>query len=234
MLRLCFVSVLCLVAVLPAHSASPSVAEKAIALILNAPEAANAVWPGFSLPERNWLIYDAAGAYLVTTSPPPPSFEAKGRWFFRAGVLPGLDGTLNWAYRLGDLSVTAVPVARSPERTAAGLYHEAFHAFQDERFGVLKDTAPSSGDFAGELTAGLAASVEVERRALREAIRAKGVDTDLIRQAVAVRAHRTATGSRALLAAERQAEQREGLAQYVEEHSIARALKRSDRAPVDA
>src|SRR5262245_28999649 len=134
MVRASVVTAVSLVAIVSAQDAPKSIAERAIDLILDAPAATNAVWPGFSLPDRNWLVYDSVGTYLVTKSVPPASFEPKGRWFFRAGAPAGLNGTLNPDYRLGDLTVTAIPAGSSPERTASLVYHEAFHAFQGERF----------------------------------------------------------------------------------------------------
>ena len=233
MLRAGVAAVVCFGAAVSAPDAATSIAAKAIVLVLDAPSDANTVWPGFSLPERDWLVYDSSGAYLVTRSVPPASFVANGRWFFHTGALPGLNGTQNTAYRLGDLTVTAIPVGTSPEATASTLYHEAFHAFQDGRF-----RSPARGSFlsgiGGELTRELAASIEVERRVLRDAIRAKGIDQARLRQAVAVRDRRSASSSDAILAAERHAEQYEGLAQYVEEHSIQRARRRPARAAVDA
>ncbi len=234
MVRASVVTAVSLLAVVSAQDTPASLAERAIVLILDAPAATNAVWPGFSLPDRNWLVYDSTGTYLVTKSVPPASFEPKGRWFFRAGAPPGLNGLLNPAYRLGDLTVTAIPARSSPENTASVLYHEAFHAFQSERFRLSGPSLFAGSTVANTLTAELAAGIEVERRVLRDAIRAPGVDGDQIREAVAVRAYRSAAGSSALLNAERAAEQHEGLAQYVEERSIALARRRSPRAADDA
>jgi hypothetical protein len=235
MVRVSLVALTCLLVTASApRAARDSVAERAAELVLNAPAAANEVWPGFSMPGRDWLVYDDTGAYLVTPSKPPAPFVAKGRMFVHAGPMPGRAGTLNLAYRLGDLTVVAVRAAATPERTAGLLYHEAFHVWQRERFSYLSAPAGPAGDYAAELTTGLAASMEVERRALRAAIRAGGIDTVRLQEAVAVRAQRAASSSDALRAAERNVERREGLARYVEEHSLARALRRSDRAPIDA
>ena len=167
MLRALVVTAVSLVAVVSAQDAPTSIAERAIVLILDAPAATNAVWPGFSLPDRNWLVYDSTGTYLVTKSVPPASFESKGRWFFRAGAPAGLSGIADTTYRLGDLTVTAVQARSSPESTASVLYHEAFHAFQGERFPSPGPSLFAGSTVANALTAELAASIEVERRVLR-------------------------------------------------------------------
>lgn len=234
MVRASVVVAVSLLAVASAQDTPASIAERAVVLILDAPAAANAVWPGFSLPDRDWLVYDSTGTYLVTKSAPPASFEPRGRWFFRAGAPAGLNGTLNTNYRLGDLTVTAIPAGPSPERTASVLYHEAFHAFQGERFRLLGPSMFAGSTVAHTLTAELAANIEVERRALRDAIRARGADGDRIREVLAVRARRSTAGGTALLDAERAAEQHEGLAQYVEERSIALARRQPPRAADDA
>jgi hypothetical protein len=223
----------CLLTVSRAHNADLSVAEQTIELILNAPPEANAVWPGFSLPQRNWLIYDAAGAYLVTTETPPPSFERRGRWYYHAGKLAGLNGTLNLEYSAGSVIATAVPVGQSAEQTAVTLYHEAFHAFQHERFATLANPPGQPRLRPQDVTPEVAASIEVERRALRDAIRSNGVDQTTIRMAVAVRAQRVAGSSGATTGDARRAEQREGTAQYVGDYSIALARRRSARTVAD-
>ena len=112
MLRASFVAMLSFAAVLPVRSAAPSVGERVIALILDAPAATNAVWPGFSLPDRDWLLYDATGAYLVTKSAPPASF-APGS----AGAEPAVG-----ARRASRRSTESAPLpssATTPDRARA-------------------------------------------------------------------------------------------------------------------
>ena len=74
--------------------AAPSIAERSVATILNAPAATNAIWPGFSLPDRDWAVQDETGVYLVTKARPPESFTPRGRWYFRQEPLPAFNAGL--------------------------------------------------------------------------------------------------------------------------------------------
>ena len=88
--------------------AAPSVAERSVATILNAPAATNAIWPGFSLPDRDWAVQDESGVYLVTKTKPPDSFTKRDRWYFRQEPLPNFTAGFELDYRLGDLRLVAV------------------------------------------------------------------------------------------------------------------------------
>ena len=83
--RACCVSLLAAAVVAwptSATLASPAqawVAERAARAVLDALDAANQVWPEFSMLERSWLAYDASGAYLHTPGTPPPGFIRRDR-----------------------------------------------------------------------------------------------------------------------------------------------------------
>jgi hypothetical protein len=201
-------------------------AERAATAALEAPAGANAVWPGFSLRERNWLIYDDDGAALWTPGLPPAEFTRRGRIYYRAGKLPGLVGNLNLSYRLGDLRVAAIHVGPTLPQTLRTLYHEAFHAFQNERF--IADDGSGRGIVA--ITPAQAASIEIERSLLSFALARKQPDNvrrQFVHEALAIRAQRSANAAE-LAAAERRAERNEGLAEYVGLLSAARASGRPD------
>jgi hypothetical protein len=190
--------------------AAERVAEQTLAIVLDAPDAANQVWPRFTLPSRSFAIYTATGTYLHTPGAAPEGFAQKGRWWFKAGAP-------------GDLSVTAVPASSSASATARTLYHEAFHAFQREHPGRLLPPDPRSEPFTREQ----AASIEVERRVLAQALRYPNRARQYLLDALALRHERTSANGASLAAAERYAEWHEGLAEYVGELSTARALGRT-------
>ena len=211
-------------------SAAPSIAEQSVAAILNAPAATNAIWPGFSLPDRDWAVQDESGVYLVTKTRPPDSFTPRGRWYFRPESLPNFTASYEKNYKLGGLSVVAVRAKRTVDETITLLYHESFHAFQktwgsasaDVDYGVIQGLLPAH-----------AASIEVERRALRDAIRSNGPVEPLAQEALAVRARRASQVSADFVLAERQAEHDEGLAKYLDARSVALALGRSAQTVID-
>ncbi len=210
--------------------AAPSIGERSVAAILNAPAATNAVWPGFSLPDRDWAVQDDSGVYLVTKTKPPDSFTKRDRWYFRQEPLPNFTAGFELDYRLGDLRLVAARAKRTVEQTVALLYHESFHVFQ--RTWTTSAAAVDYGSTTGFLPAH-AASVEVERRVLRDAIRSNGPIQPFIQQAVAVRARRASQVSTDFVQAERHAERNEGLAAYVDARSVALALGKPARTVVD-
>lgn len=211
-------------------AAAPSIAEQSVAAVMTAPPATNAVWPGYSLPERDWAVQDETGVYLVTRSQPPASFVARGRWYFRREPLPDFGAGFELQYPLGDLRIVAVRAKPSVEQTVSLLYHEAFHEFQRG----WEDPA-SVVDYGtiGSFLPTQAASIEVERRILRDAIRAKGADPTLARRATAVRLLRSAGVTTEFIQAERRAERTEGLAAYVEARSVQLAFRKSPSAAVE-
>ena len=210
--------------------AAPSIGERTVAAILNAPAGTNGVWPGFSLPDRDWAVQDETGVYLVTKVRPPDSFIKRDRWYFRHEPLPNFTADFQLDYRLGDLSLVAVRAKRTVEQTAALLYHESFHAFQH-----TWTSSPPHVDYGSiqEFLPAHAAGIEVERRVLRDAIRSNGPIETLAQQALAVRARRASQVTADFVQAERQAERTEGLAAYVEARSIALAFGKSARTVVD-
>ena len=197
---------------------------QAARIIIEAQESTNQVWPGFSLPARSFAIYTSAGTYLHTLGAAPEGFVRQGSLYYRSGPLPGFEGVLATALPLGDLRVTIVGAGRTAEATAQTLYHEAFHAFQQE---AMLSTAAALDAGSLSITADQAASIEVERRLLREALQQRQAPQAPLIDALAVRRARTARGGESLAAAERIVERHEGLAEYVALMSMARALKRT-------
>ena len=210
---------------------APSIAEQSVAAILNAPAATNAIWPGFSLPDRDWAVQDESGVYLVTKATPPDSFTARGPWYFRQEPLPNFTAGFEMNYRLGDLRLLAARARPSVERTVALLYHESFHVFQKTWAGLAN---PVDYGSIQNLLPAHAAGIEVERRVLRDAIRSSGPIEPFAQQALAVRARRASQVSGDFVQAERQAERNEGLAAYVDARSVALALGKSARTASDA
>ena len=223
-----FAAVLVLTTVL--SGAASSIAEQSVAAIMNAPVATNAVWPGFSLPDRDWAVQDETGVYLVTKKTPPDSFTARGRWYFRQEPLPNFTAGFEMNYRLGDLRLVAARARPSVERTVALLYHESFHVFQKTWAGLAN---PVDYGSIQNLLPAHAAGIEVERRALRDAIRSSGRIEPFAQQALAVRARRASQVSGDFVQAERHAERNEGLAAYVDARSAASALGKSARSAID-
>jgi hypothetical protein len=210
-----------------ASPAPDALAEQAARIILEAPAATNGVWPGYSLPDRSFAISVADGTYVSTRAQPPEGFVRRGALYYRPGPLPGFGGILDTDYRLGDLSVTVVVPARTAEDTALKLYHEAFHAFQGETMTRLESRLDAE---SMTITAEQAASVEIERRLLREALQKPGLQRVRLVEALSIRHERGAAGGEAFKAAERAAERHEGVAEYVGLQSIALAMGRTPLA----
>ena len=205
------------------QDAAERVALEAVAMVLDAQPSTNRVWPGFSLPARSFGIQTAAGLYLFTPGPAPEGFSPRGRTMFRPGPVPGMGSGIAINHSIGNLKVTVIPVSATAERTAQTLYHEAFHGFQQEQ----SRPRPIAESQSLAITPEQAASIEVERRVLADALRSLTPPTTHLRRALALRRERTAAGGEALATAERFAEWHEGLADYVAHLSIARAMKRS-------
>jgi len=195
--------------VVASQPAADRIAGQAMAIVIDAPAGANQVWPGFSLPSRGFAIHTATGTYLHTPGAAPEGFTRTGRWWFRPGAP-------------GDLHVNAVPASQSASHTIRTLYHEAFHAFQREHPGRFRPPDSQTEPFTREQ----AASIEVERRVLAQALRYPNRAQQYLRDALALRHERTAANGASLAAAERYGEWHEGLADYVAELSVARALGR--------
>lgn len=144
-----------------------------------APARVDSIWPGYSLREQGFLLYEPGGsALLVTSSSPPPGFAPvadslvpgplRGRIYAHEGGLPGLEGGVDTEYRIGGLVRTAYSPGSSLGAALATLYHEAFHRYQRDGFasaGPVDESVP-----AGALTREFAAMAEVERRMLARAL----------------------------------------------------------------
>ena len=219
--------------------ASAQLAERAAQAILAAPASANAVWPGYSLQDRSWVIADGRGAVLVTTIAPPPSFvqmavagvpePMRRRTFYRAGAVAEMTGTVDTRFAIGEVRGTAIAARENLAKTVELLAHEAFHTFQHEAFaGAAEAAVPAT------VSREYAASVEIERRALRDALKSDGAARrNLVRQAVAIRAMRNRSATPSLAAAEASSERMEGMARYVEVHVTAQALGNGKNWPRD-
>jgi hypothetical protein len=206
-----------------------------VSLILGADSSANNVWPGFSLSSRNLLIYDKTGGYLITTQARPASFEPlpdsvsvprnRELVYWRRGEFGGLgDGYWSTQYLIDGLTVSAYPASTIED--VRFIYHETFHAYQSERF--VFETADSSSDDR-VFTPEYAASVEVERKILHKALSSTGALHDsLVGQFLAVRLSRQRRAPGVFTTEERNAERREGLADFVGHSSSMHTLKESE------
>lgn len=193
-----------------------------------APARVDSLWPGFVLRDRGFLLYEpGGGALLVTDEAAPPGFTAesdvpasfRGRAYRSRGTPPGLEGGIDTRYRLGEILTTAYPLGSTLGASLVGLYHESFHAYQDERF--AGDTVAEEHVPAELLTAEFAAMVEVERRMLSRALALSAepeMDSEmdsLLLSFLAVRRERLADLPPRVSAAERALERREGSANLV-------------------
>jgi hypothetical protein len=213
-------------------TANAQLAQQTASAVLDAPPAANDVWPGYVLPQRSWLVFDQQGAVLVTSSRAPATFSGPP-----AGALSGRPGvywregppaagadSLDVRFAVGDLPGTAIAVRRDLNATLEFLYHEAFHTFQHERFA---GHAPADLNGVGPLSAEYAASVEVERRLLREALKTEPDHrAQLLREIVAVRAMRGTTAGGTVGTIESAVERHEGMARYVATRVVAALQKK--------
>lgn len=199
-------------------------AELVLRIVLEAPPAANQVWPGFDMTKRTFGVQADSGTYLYTPGPKPAGFFGSGPILFREGKLPGFEGIMSINHPIGDLKATIVRKSEKTEVTAETLYHEAFHAFQTESW---QRPVAALDARSVQLTAEQAASIEIERRLLAQALQDLPSPRSALVDALAVRYDRSAQSGSALQAAERLAETVEGLAEYVGQISMARALERN-------
>lgn len=189
------------------------------------------LWPGFRPADTPLALYDGRDTYLLRHADPPEGFErlrgVDGGWRM-SGRHPLL--VANTVVELGGVPTATVLVDRAeaeepdpPEEVAALLIHEAFHAFQDERYpGWTADemelfTYPVDG--LPHLHAR-----RLETAALRRAVLAP--DRRRLecwaRGALAVRERRLRALPEDAAAYERGTELREGLAAYVQRRALRR------------
>jgi len=118
-------------------------------------------------------------------------------------------------YRIGELTTTAYPPGSSLGGSLAGLYHEAFHRYQQRSFAGVGSAGESVPP--GALTREFAAMAEVERRMLARALElAPGPELDsLIHGFLAVRRERLRGAPPRVRDVERALERMEGSANLV-------------------
>lgn len=225
---------------LPFVASTPSLHETVSPVLMRQP-AISQVWPGFWSAEQAFLVYEPGGdAMLYTPADPPPGFrrvekteqseipEALQRRLYRhEGVPPGLVGMFNTSYAVGDVTASAVNQQASVSGTLTTLFHETFHAYQEEHFSDFSDASPFVD--AEAIRPGLAARAEVERRLLTEALQEEDPDRlgALAQQYLAVRKERGQSMPAKARAVETEMERKEGSATLVEAQATAAALDRS-------
>ena len=202
----------------------PTLLEAAVALGAGS-ERADTVWPGFSLVEEGFLLYEPGRAALLVGGAPPQGFVAvadsllppplRGRTFSFEGALPGLDGGIDTRYAIGGVLTTAYPLGSSLSGTLAGMYHEAFHRYQQRAFADAR--VEGEGVPAGALTREFQALIEVERRMLARALQLEpGPARDsLVLGFLAVRHRRLDEAPQRVRDVERELERKEGSANLV-------------------
>jgi hypothetical protein len=176
------------------------------------------LWPGFEPLRVPAAIFDeAAGRTFLFRHPAPPAGfqplpdEPQTRVF--EGRYESV--TANTSMTLGGVGCAVMLLPKgSPATPARGavLVHEAFHAFQRERYPSWSANEADLFTYPFEDPALLALRVR-ETRALRRAL---GGATRYVTEALALRRARYARLDAASIAYERLTELNEGLAQYVE------------------
>lgn len=193
----------------------------------------DSVWPGFWPAGQAYLIYDGRTAVLVADDRPPAAWRPVdpgrlpgvlcGMAYRRSGPLPSLTGNFDMEYPVGEGSAAAVPWSGGMFRTLSLLFHERFHAFQQERFtptrgagelGQQEETFLSAASVGGPRFRAMA---EVERRLLRDALAASDPERTraILRSYLAVRDERMAGAEEEVRRAEINVERKEGSAEYV-------------------
>jgi hypothetical protein len=217
--------------------------------IVSSSNLVSSIWPGYWPKGQGFILARTRGdVLLVSESAPDSGFQRlddrilprvlRGRAFAAHGVIPGLhassmDGGFNIRYPVAGTRVTAVSVKDSVRTTVEFLFHEAFHAFQDEHFARGPEAVLERSGAAVRTTPVFAAMAEVERRILAEALLADDSSSvSLLRSFLAVRATRLDSAGAVARAEELQMERIEGTAQLVGVQASL-AVTRADRREAD-
>ena len=207
-------------------------------------ESPDAVWPGFDLSARPFIVYRANkwalllgqreevpgfGAYPATW----PKLDSSAR--FHVGAYENLSGQLVFGFPVGDKQAVALglpddlpvlPGARDlpvEARLLGYFVHESFHQYQQEHFGQVESPAEERYPILDVENSALAAlEMHVLLAALADAERGdEEACAETARQFVAVRAQRWKDVDEFVKTFEPALELWEGTAKYVEVRSIA-------------
>lgn len=203
------------------------------------------VWPGYWFPGKKFILAIPGQCVLLYSSEPaPPGYEplslvsaGTGSFYLARGNVPRLgasEGHFDIRFPVGRGFATAVPIRESLLPTLHALYHEAFHAYQNDEFSdpsVTHSSVPNAVVGDPEFRA----LAEVERRVLAEAIVQSDEEAlrNLARRYLAVRLHRLAAVPAHVADVEREMERVEGTAQFVGYSAAVRALDLSATATAD-
>jgi hypothetical protein len=236
---------LCAAACAPPVFAAPSLFDT-VAPILTQQAAISRIWPGYWTAEDAFLIYEPEGnALLYTPATPPPAYlrydtppgseipaALRERLYWHQGVPPGLSGLYDSGYEVGATAVMAVNQHGTVAETLTTLFHEAFHIYQSTHFsGNFEDSSFVDPDI---ITPALAATAEVERRLLREALRESEAERlrGLAQQYLALRSLREQTMPADAISLEYERERSEGTALLVGLQVAALVLDRPEHEVV--
>jgi hypothetical protein len=218
----------------PAPGSKDSALVALAAALLDAEPAVGALWPdGWSFAPCLIFIDEPgrSASVLITSGPAPRDFiplprrdgrpaeeidRPPLRAYLYSGPLPGLNGTLNLRYPLGDRIVLAIPWKGSAPVTASLLIHEAFHLVQRERFDDRGDSPILTEGLTGSPR--FRALTEIERRVLIAALRSHSREeiAERARELLAVRRERYgATDAPTIARADRLHERIEGSAEWI-------------------
>lgn len=186
------------------------------------------IWPGFWPEDQPFMIYlPGEAALLVTPAAPPAGFEPvdehlvpaelRGRAYLYRGTLPGLEAGFRTDYPAGERSAVAVTFDPAGlQETLTTLFHEAFHAYQHQRFSGESSPAGAFVDPEQIAAPEFVALGEVERRMLAEALNLPAIELeDHLRQYLAVRWIRMGSVPAEVVDVERELERKEGSAHLV-------------------
>ncbi len=183
--------------------------------------AGRATWPGFAPLEVPLALYDPSGTYLIRHPAPPAAFRrVRGYEDVYAADTVLAELRANTAVRIAGDWTAVVGAPAGPwdaERLAQLLVHEAFHAFQEDRYPDW--TANEVDLFTYPVrSAGLLQLRRLEAGALRRAVTAPDSLRELCwaQAFLRARADRFARLPAEAMAYERGSEMREGLAQYMQ------------------
>ncbi|MEX2284874.1 MAG: hypothetical protein WEE89_20470 [Gemmatimonadota bacterium] len=185
------------------------------------------VWPGFWTKPRRFVLARPAGVPVLITEISPGSAyrpldselllhypDLSGRAY--TSVVPTqLETVFDVRFRVGSTTVTAIQIRDGIDASLEMLFHEAFHAFQVDRFPPTRRNEAVDRAFYLDFQYNILC--EIERRLLSTAL-----DTDdrselahLVQSALAVRERRSRRLSSVFRLTEREIEIVEGSAQYV-------------------
>ena len=204
------------------------------------------IWPGYNLADRSFIVYiPGRWALLFNGAPDAEGFSSYPKeWpnlginvLYHQGQYRDLIGQLAFGFEVGKQKVVAVGF---PEKRADAIYlfgflvHEAFHQYQDEKFGDIPWEREERYPILDRQNTALA---YLEMRALMDALRAayagnNDATVNKLGQFVAVRQERWTHADPFVKRYEQGQEIREGTARYVEMKSVELLTKLKYRSSI--